>query len=575
MKIISVKRLSLPLSVSIAVASLLALDVGYAGKSISNGKFCMESEFVPFIKHNTAKVAISRSDDPALKNPVPLESELTYQQIEDMTRRAVDLVGGFKGRIHEGDKVLIKPNLVEPQASGIGEITDVRVVKAVARLVNEVAPGKVEIIIGEGSANPMDYEMPYNTYYKGPGWKKLWDVAGYQELLTDPDLKGINFRLQNLNGPWEDLVFMKVPGGAYQKGNEEGVWVHKDVLAANFHITVPVMKIHTPMTVALKNNIGLYPSTRYGFFKSYGVPQDGRKFGIHPSDPPLNWMEEAIADIARLSGVDFVVVDAVMCLERQKSAMFDKERKVVNQVRRNMILAGDDMVAVDNVAARLMGLNPDDVSHIDLAAKAGLGVNDIDKIQIVGSTVEKSMKHFRKSSFSKSSCNRTWLLRGLFDASGMKDPLKNEFIPEEASLKPEAGKEGWSESVYFFDDRIDLGAFFGSVDADKVAYAFTYFDSPKDRKAEIWLGYDDPIRIYLNGREVYTYDKQRSYTEKTLTSEKVTVPIRKGENTLLVKAMQSAGRYDFALNICEPENDPAFNGSRVAGMKFRTLAKVR
>ncbi|MDP2982219.1 MAG: hypothetical protein Q8O92_02670 [Candidatus Latescibacter sp.] len=34
---ISLKRLLVPLAVAVAVAGLLALDVGYAGKSISNG----------------------------------------------------------------------------------------------------------------------------------------------------------------------------------------------------------------------------------------------------------------------------------------------------------------------------------------------------------------------------------------------------------------------------------------------------------------------------------------------------------------------------------------------------------
>ena len=53
-------------------------------------------------------------------------------------------------------------------------------------------------------------------------------------------------------------------------------FIHKDVLNADVYITVPVMKIHTPgVTVALKNQIGLAPSTMYGFSKTAGVPQDG------------------------------------------------------------------------------------------------------------------------------------------------------------------------------------------------------------------------------------------------------------------------------------------------------------
>ncbi|MHB9027646.1 MAG: DUF362 domain-containing protein [Candidatus Latescibacterota bacterium] len=558
---------------ALLLASFVLLDVGYTRLATdSNGKWAPVSSFPGTVKQQKAKIAIVRADDAALPNPTSLEDpNIDDKQIEAMVRRAVDLMGGFKGRFGAGDLVLIKPNIVEPQASGVGETTDTRVVKALIRVVNDIAPGKIDIVVGEGSANPMDYEMPYNTYYKASGWKgKLWDVGGFQDLLTDPDLQGIPFRLENLNGPWDDLVFRKVPGGAYQKGNEEGVWIHKIVAEADFHITVPVMKIHSPMTVALKNNIGLYPSMRYGYYKAMGVPQDGRKFKIHPADPPLNWMEEAIVDIARLSGVDFVVVDAVMCLEKQKGALIQKG-KVLNQVRRNMILAGEDMVAMDTVAAQLMGLNPDDVSHITLAEMAGLGTNDPAKIEVVGSTIGASAKRFRRSAWQRfgQSC-RTWTIRGTFDASGEEKPLEKEFLPGETNLRPIAGQDGWSEPLYCFDDRIDLNAYFKETDEKSVAYLFSYFDAPKSRKAELWVGSDEALRIYLNGKVVYNYTKERDFNDRDVVSDKVSIALRAGENTLLVKAFHSRNRFDFLLNICEPEKNPDFDGNRVAGLKFRT-----
>jgi uncharacterized protein (DUF362 family) len=555
------------------VTSFVLLDVGYTRLATpSNGKWAPESSFPGTVTQEKTKVAIVRADDRALANPTSLENpNINDAQIEAMVRRAVDLTGGFKGRFGAGDMVLIKPNIVEPQASGVGETTDIRVIKAVIRTVNDIAPGKIDIVVGEGSANPMDYEMPYNTYYKASGWKgKLWDVCGYQDLLNDPDLKGIPFRLANMNGPWEDLVFRKVPGGAYQKGNEEGVWIHKIVAEADFHITVPVMKIHSPMTVALKNNIGLYPSTRYGYYKAMGVPQDGRRFKAHPTDPPLVWTEEAIVDIARLSGVDFVIVDAVMCLEKQKAALF-KDGKVTNQVRRNMILAGEDMVAVDHVAARLMGLNPDDVAHITQAEMAGLGTNDPRKIEVVGSTIEASAKRFRRSTWwlFGQGC-RTWLIRGPFDASGERNPMEREFLPGEANLRPKAGVDGWSEPIYFFDDRIDMNSFFKEIDDKSVAYLFTCFDAPKNQKAELWLGSDEAMRVYLNGKKVYEYTRERTFGNRDSVEDKIPVTIRAGENSLLVKLYQERNRFDFLLNICQPENNPDYDGNRVAGLKFRT-----
>ncbi len=274
-------------------------------------------------------------------------------------------------------------------------------------------------------------------------------------------------------------------------------------------------------------------------------------------------------DIARLSGVDFIVVDAIMCLEKQKSAMI-KDGKVLNGVRRNMILAGEDMVAVDHVAAQLMGLNPDDVAHITLAEKAGLGTNDPAKIEVVGSTIEKSAERFKRSSWQRfgQSC-RTWTIRGPFDASGVKEPMEKEFLSGEVNLHPQPGRDNWSEPVYFFDDRIDLNAWFKEMDDKSVAYLFTNFDAPKNQRAELWLGSDEAMRIYLNGKVVYDYTKEREFNNNVV-SDKVPVAIRAGENTLMVKVFQSRNRFDFMLNICEPEKNPDFDGNRVAGLKFRT-----
>ena len=339
-------------------------------------------------------------------------------------------------------------------------------------------------------------------------------------------------------------------------------------------ITVPVMKIHNPgITVALKNQIGIAPSTRYGFSKSAGVPQDDYATRlIHYADMPRDWVEEEIVDLCAIADIDFVVVDATACLESSKSAK-RSGGKIINQVRRNMILAGPDPVAIDHVSARLMGLNPDDVAHVTLAAKKGLGVNDSDRITVVGNTIEESWTPFKKDPYFTSDfgqSNRTWLLKGPFDAEGIDRPMDFAFIPDEAHVRPEPNSDGWSEAIYFFDDRIDLDAFYEEPENRVVSYAFAYVDVPKDQAAELWTGSSEAMRIILNGEVVYTYLGNRPFGKKELVLDKVPIQLKQGENTLLVKTLQSFGSYDFTLNICEPESNPAYDGNRVMGLKFRT-----
>ncbi|MEE4311652.1 MAG: DUF362 domain-containing protein [candidate division KSB1 bacterium] len=542
------------------------------------------AEEIETITSATTKVSIVCSDDTTLDNPTPRDNaNIEYPTIEDMVRKAVELCGGFNWLIQSGDMVLLKPNIVDPEPPGSGEITDVRVIKALIKIIDEIDPGNIEIVVGEGAPRPMDYEMAYQNTWSSPRWQKLWDVAGYQDLLTDPYLEGINFRLSNLNGsppenPWQDLVLVDVPGGGEALPQGGQYYIHKDVLDADVFITVPVMKIHTPgITVALKNQIGLAPSTIYGFSKDRGVPQNSYQYRLtHGSQAPKWWTDKEIVDLTNLANIQFAVVDAIACLEKEKSAR-RSGGTITNLVRMNMIVAGPDPVAVDHVCTRLMGMNPDDIEHITLAERVGLGTNNPDDIEIVGANLEESKRRFRKSSsetgdFGQS--NREWLLKGPFPIAGISEPMDHEFITDEASVAAHAGIDDWSEAVYFTDDRIDLGDYFDlSYSDDVVSYAFSYFDAPKDQEAELWIGSDEALKVYINGEVVYNYSGTRSFPNSKFLSAKVKANIKAGENRLLVKSLQKYGRYDFCLNICEPESDPSYDGNRIWGLKFKTKSQ--
>jgi len=532
----------------------------------------------------TTTVSIVRSDDPELENPTPItNSAIDYQTIENMVRKAIQLTGGFQWIIKEGDMVLLKPNIVDPEPPGSGEVTDVRVIKALIKIIDEISPGNIEIVVGEASPREMDYELPYSSR-TSPRWQKLWDVAGYQDLLTDSYLDSINFRLSNLNGsppesPWDDLVLVEIPGGGEASPQKDQYYIHKDVLNADVFITVPVMKIHDPgITVALKNQIGIAPSTRYGFSKNSGVPQDNHQTKlIHTAERPKYWTQKEIVDLCNLAQIKYSVVDAIACLETKKSAVRDGDT-ITNLVRMNMIVAGADPVAVDHVCTRLMGMNPDDIEHITLAEMVGLGTNNSDYIEIVGANFEATKRRFKKSKSTQGDFGqgiRTWLTKGPFSVDGISTPIDNEFIENEATVKGQQGVDGWSEAMYFTDDRLDLFNYYSLSSGDEVvSYNFCYFDAPRDQQAELWIGSDEALKIYINGEEVYRYAATRSLDDDEFVSAKVMTNIKAGENTLLVKSLQKYGRYDFCLNICEPESNPDFDGNRVNGLKFKITSAL-
>ncbi len=61
----------------------------------------------------------------------------------------------------------------------------------------------------------------------------------------------------------------------------------------------------------------------------------------------------------------------------------------------NIILASEDQVAIDAVAAKIMGFEPLEIDYIKMAHDKGLGVGDIDQIEIIG----MSKKEFEKLNF--------------------------------------------------------------------------------------------------------------------------------------------------------------------------------
>jgi len=553
----------------IILAGLISWDIASVKQNKADYPLYEILSEIDHTVRDSTVVAVVGSDYEGLTLPVPLTTILTEDQIDSMVWKALDIQGTADRILVPGIKVLIKPNIVGAVADHTGENTDTRVVKAIVKYVHAKCEGNCTILIGEASPRP----MPYETHFSGGSaqWTVLWDKTGYPAVLAELKDLGINVDTVNLNGgntsdPLQNLSEVNVPNGGYTRPQHGKYYIHNDIISADVYITVPVLKVHNPgITCGLKNQIGITPGNRYGFNKMKGVDADGNVNKlIHNSDPPRDWTDEEIVDLSLLAGIDLVVVDATLCLEKQKSY----SASLGNQVRLNAIVAGNDPVAVDNICARMTGFNPDDVDHITLAELAGMGTNDTTLISVVGSSLFHVAKRLKKSTgdlrLMFGQTNRKWIISQAFPAGTTGDPIAHEFIENEADYIPLPGNAGWSEPIYFFDDNIDLGNYFAYAD-DIVSYIFSYAYSPEEKDALLQVGSGEGLYLYLNHELVYSYSGIRTYS---YISETRTIHLRQGYNTILIKTMQSTGNYDFAMNICEPEINPEYAGHRVKGLKF-------
>jgi hypothetical protein len=62
---------------------------------------------------------------------------------------------------------------------------------------------------------------------------------------------------------------------------------------------------------------------------------------------------------------------------------------------KNVILASADQVAIDAVAAKMMGFDPLSIDYIRLAHERGLGVGDVRELEMVGDDVSGENWHFQ------------------------------------------------------------------------------------------------------------------------------------------------------------------------------------
>ena len=130
-----------------------------------------------------------------------------------------------------------------------------------------------------------------------------------------------------------------------------------DVLEADLVVSIPVMKthMHTVVSLGLKNMKGCLHSRE--------------KVRLHQLDRPAGFpdniktLDAAIADLAEVLLPDFTLIDGAIGLEGLGPSA--GSAKPVG-----LFVAGVDCLAVDAVAAYLMGFDPSEVPHLRLAAQA-------------------------------------------------------------------------------------------------------------------------------------------------------------------------------------------------------------
>jgi uncharacterized protein (DUF362 family) len=247
-----------------------------------------------------------------------------------IVRSAMDAMGGMKRFISKGDVVVLKPNIGWDRTPAYAATTNPEVVGTLAKLCYESGAKKVKVFDNTVS--------DARRCYKQSGIADAAAAAGAEMIFMDSR----KYREVKLNG-----TALKT-------------WpLYNDIFEADKVINVPIAKTHslTTLTLAMKNWMGV---------------MGGVRFRVHQR------IDESLVDLIRVIKPTLTVLDAVRILTANGPTGGD-----LDDVKRlDTVVVGTDQVAIDSFGATLFGMKGSDLNTVKLAAKAGLGVMDLSKLNI-------------------------------------------------------------------------------------------------------------------------------------------------------------------------------------------------
>jgi uncharacterized protein (DUF362 family) len=158
-------------------------------------------------------------------------SSYNLDDVQKSLLECLDAIGGISYFIQHGDKVLIKPNMLQGKAPEEAITTHPAVLEAVVNIVKE-ADGIP--LIGDSPGGP------------ARGMEGFWDVTGFSDVSKRTGAKLVNF---------------EKTGSYLMKRNDVDYRIAKKVVDSDVVINLPKIKTHglTIFTCAIKNMYGIVP----------------------------------------------------------------------------------------------------------------------------------------------------------------------------------------------------------------------------------------------------------------------------------------------------------------------------
>jgi len=253
--------------------------------------------------------------------------------IQEAVAALVGSLGGIQSFVRSGQRVLIKPNMLSARSPDQGVTTHPAVLEAVIMLVKSAG---CEVLVGDSPSGAVK------------GLDRFWRETGFADVC----------RRQGAA-----LVSFEAGGSAIRTVNGSRYHIAKAVLEADAVINLPKMKTHgfTLYTGAVKNLFGTLP----GF----------QKVNYHKRFPHPAEFSEKLVDIYECIEPVLTIMDGITAMEGHGPA-------TGNLLPANLLLAADNGIALDAVAAGIMGFKRDEVDVLRIAGERCAAAVDFAEMEI-------------------------------------------------------------------------------------------------------------------------------------------------------------------------------------------------
>jgi len=252
--------------------------------------------------------------------------------------------GGVTNVIPSGSRVYVKPNGVHFSP---GTYTDPAVVDALLGWLGDHGYRRPALMENctQGAATRLVFAV---TGYAGIARRHGAEVVYLDEGGTAP------YTLEGEEAP------IRISRRLYE------TFIDPSGRPGNFYLSLPKLKTHsmTTVTLGVKNQ------------QAFPIHEDRMHFHNHDT------LHLRLARLYRMVRPDFCVIEGV-------TAVFHGNvppRTLLDEcsAQLNILIGGQDTVAVDTVGARVMGYTIEEVEHLRLTAEWGLGEGQLERIELIG-----------------------------------------------------------------------------------------------------------------------------------------------------------------------------------------------